>query len=187
MASRQSTGLVCPSATETHCSGAVRVFLVPPTGLMLPLAWERKNKHGGVCVERDHTTQFQGHGRARGASPQASATTRQRCGPLHPNPARLSQDLQANPVNLPRSSPCLLPLPQQHRRGGREGLPSGRCSPAEPLTPGPDRPEESGDPAHCSSVWDKLAFSSLKLCWDKCFGVPVSSSPAPWRLPASGW
>lgn len=49
VASRQSTGLVCPSATETHCSGAVRAFLVPPTGLMMPLAWERKNKHGGVC------------------------------------------------------------------------------------------------------------------------------------------
>lgn len=49
VASRQSTGLVCPSATETHCRGAVRAFLVPPTGLMMPLAWER-NKDGGVGV-----------------------------------------------------------------------------------------------------------------------------------------
>lgn len=119
VASRQSTGLVCPSATETHCSGAVRVFLVPPTGLMLPLAWERKNKHGGACVEKDHATQFHGHGRTRDVSLQASPTTWQHYGLLHPNPAHLSKDLQANPVNLPRSSPCLLPLPQQHRWAGR--------------------------------------------------------------------
>lgn len=76
VASRQSTGLVCPSATETHCSGAVRAFLVPPTGLMMPLVWERKKQHGGcVCVERHCATQSQGHGRARAASLQAYSIT----------------------------------------------------------------------------------------------------------------
>jgi hypothetical protein len=29
--------LVWPSATETHCSGAVRAPLAPPTGVMVPL------------------------------------------------------------------------------------------------------------------------------------------------------
>lgn len=46
VASRQSTGLVCPSATETHCRGAVRAFLVPPTGLMMPL--HRRERTGTV-------------------------------------------------------------------------------------------------------------------------------------------
>lgn len=41
VASKHNTGLVCPSATEMHCSGAVRALLEPPTGLMIPLAWEK--------------------------------------------------------------------------------------------------------------------------------------------------
>lgn len=62
-------------------------------------------------VEGHGTTQSQGHGRARAASPQASSTARQCNGPLHLTPARLSRGLCGNPGNLPRSSPCLLPLP----------------------------------------------------------------------------
>lgn len=37
VASRQRMGLVWPSAMETHCSGAVRAPLAPPTGEMMPL------------------------------------------------------------------------------------------------------------------------------------------------------
>lgn len=114
VASRQSTGLVCPSATETHCSGAVRAFLVPPTGLMMPLVWERKKQHGGgdVCGKALCYT-------VPGAWESKSCLTPSIFhhlvgnGPLHLNPARLTKDLHGNPGNLPRSSPCLLLLPHQ--------------------------------------------------------------------------
>lgn len=37
VASRQSTGLVCPSAIATHCRGAVLPPFSPPVGVITPL------------------------------------------------------------------------------------------------------------------------------------------------------
>lgn len=44
VASRHRMGLVWPSAMETHCSGAVRAPLAPPTGVMMPLPGERQRE-----------------------------------------------------------------------------------------------------------------------------------------------
>lgn len=188
MASRQSTGLVCPSAMETHCSGAVRAFLVPPTGLMMPLAWERKNKHGGVCVERHQATQFQGHGKARAAvTPSIFHHLAARWAP--PSEPGMSEQRS---LWKPQESPQKQPLPTASApaiQTRKQGLPSGLRFPGETLMPGQHRPKEPGDPAHWSSghFGTNCTFSSLKLCWDKCFRVPISSTLVFWRLSACGW
>lgn len=50
VASRQRMGLLWPSATETHCSGAVRAPLAPPTGEMMPLP-RREGDRGGLSAQ----------------------------------------------------------------------------------------------------------------------------------------
>ena len=58
VASTQSTGLVWPSAMETHCSGAVLAPLAPPTGVMMPLP----GREGERCPSA------RGHGQAERGS-----------------------------------------------------------------------------------------------------------------------
>lgn len=122
VASRQSTGLVCPSATETHCSGAVRAFLVPPTGLMTPLARERKEKRGGVRVRAGvhHVSQ----GLPKHLPPPCRAM-----GPL-PEPGTSEEMSLWKPWEAPH---CL--VPPSWCPGLGEGAPSGLCPAAEPLEP----------------------------------------------------
>ena len=64
----------------------------------------------------------------------------------HLNPAYLRKGLCGNPGNLPRSSPCLLPLPQQYRLGKL----ISHAWPAQ--TQGARRASSSV----LRSVWDKL-------------------------------
>ncbi len=49
VASRQSTGLVCPSAIATHCRGAVLPPFSPPVGVITPL--HKDKQHFKHCCE----------------------------------------------------------------------------------------------------------------------------------------
>lgn len=153
VASRQSTGLVCPSATETHCSGAVRAFLVPPTGLMTPLAWEKKGEAWwGACACRRGTTCPRGTGQHELPQPKHLPLPGRAMGPL----SELSTSEEMSLWKPWKSPHCLMPPSRCPRLG--EGAAGSLRSAAEPLEPSQQRAEEPGDPAHRPSgqTGDKL-------------------------------
>lgn len=105
-----------------------------------------------------------------------------------PEPGMSEQRSLWEPWESPQEQPLpAASAPATWTEKGR--LPSGLCSPAEPLTPGQHALKHLGDSAHRSSGQSgtNCSFSSLKLCWDKCFRVPMSSTPVLWRLSACGW
>lgn len=93
----------------------------------------KKQGWWGRCVERHSTARSYRHGKARGASPQASSTAWQGNGPLCLNSGNSEQTSSWKTWECPHEQPPPNTSAQGHRlrRGGR-----GLCSAAEPLQPG---------------------------------------------------
>lgn len=121
VASTQSTGLVWPSATETHCSGAVLAPLAPPTGVMTPLPGRegerRPSARGRGQAER-------GAGHTQGLCPWGPRATKARpeVRPLRHHPERFQAA-----------------RPARHSRGSEQTGPACGGSPLTLLTQNPRR------------------------------------------------
>lgn len=138
VASRQRMGLVWPSAMETHCSGAVRAPLAPPTGVMMPLPGREGERRPSA---RDHGQAERGsrvRDRRRGTRAVAGA------------PATAPQ------VREPRRQPVVQPLschpehswgasPAGHGQGpGHAGVSSIACLTQNPRHTRPQAPAGRG-------------------------------------------
>ena len=139
VASRQRMGLVWPSAMETHCSGAVRAPLAPPTGVMMPLPGREGERRPSARDRGQAERGARVRDRRRGtrAVAGAPATAPQVREPRRRGPA--VQPLSRHPEHFRGASPA------RHGRGARtRGRPLRRLPDPEPKTHTPPGPSRAG-------------------------------------------
>lgn len=154
VASTQSTGLVWPSAMETHCSGAVLAPLAPPTAVMMPLPGREGERRLSVRGrgQAERGSGVRGTRRVSGAPGTApGAQEPQRQGPVvrplshHPErfqaarPARHSRGSEqtgpacgGSPLTLPDPEPEAQTPPGQSRVGEAPELGGSSATSATP-------------------------------------------------------